>query len=125
MPTPEAGDCYFTAKGRDALVGFLHYLAVACDDNSSRAPRKPKPSIRGLADWMAAIMRPPETDIARRLRGLASIVRPANDNPNSSQHAFVQFATLAAMAEKERSGVLGTVSRALAPFKGDRPPARS
>ncbi len=54
------------------------------------------------------------------LRKLSSAIRPAPGNPNEpgkSERAFMELSSLVNMADKERSGVLGTMDQGLLPFK--------
>jgi type IV secretion system protein VirD4 len=54
------------------------------------------------------------------LRKISTAVRPSPTNPNEkgkSERAFMELSSLVNMADKERSGVLGTMDQGLLPFK--------
>lgn len=137
IPDSKSGDKYFTDKGRDCLTGFMHYLISHVNDakSSEGIPTQWKgmeASFPMLVDWIAdaqfqagkkaeaanaqaiANKQMPNTDGMKIfLSGLADQIKAGN----YSDRAFTSLAPLIDMADKERSGVLGTMDQALLPFK--------
>ncbi len=137
IPDTGKGDKYFVDKGRDCLTGFMHYLVSHVNDAGSEegVPTEWKgmeASFPMLVDWIAdaqfqagkkaeeanaqaaANKQLPNADGMKMfLSGLADQIK-AN---NYSERAFTSLAPLIDMADKERSGVLGTMDQALLPFK--------
>ena len=131
------GDKYFTDKGRDCLTGFMHYLVSHVNDHRSTdgVPAQwlgYEASFPMLVDWIAdaqyqagkiAEQKNKEAAAAKQLPtadgmkiflgGLCDTIK-ANDY---SERAFTSLAPLVDMADKERSGVLGTMDQAMLPFK--------
>lgn len=137
IPESKSGDKYFTDKGRDCLTGFMHYLVSHVNDAKSNEGipvqwRGMEASFPMLVDWIADAqftagkMAEEENKMAAAnkqlptadgmkifLGGLADQIK-AN---GYSERAFTSIAPLIDMADKERSGVLGTMDQALLPFK--------
>lgn len=131
------GDKYFVDKGRDCLTGFMHYLVSHINDakNTQGVPAQwhgYEASFPLLVDWIAdaqyeagkiaekknaeaaANKQLPTADGMKIfLTGLADQVK-AN---GYSERAFTSISPLIDMADKERSGVLGTMDQAMLPFK--------
>lgn len=104
-----------------------------------------EPSIPMMADWIATnqfdatgdgggqevqdgeyqMDDPPQQDpnadkLGQWLRKISTAIRPAPTSPNEkgkSERAFMELSSLVNMADKERSGVLGTMDQGLLPFK--------
>lgn len=137
IPDSKSGDKYFTDKGRDCLTGFMHYLVSHVNDAKSDEgiPNQWKgmeASFPMLVDWIAdaqfqagkraeaanaqaaANKELPTADGMKMfLSGLADHIKAGD----YSERAFTSLAPLIDMADKERSGVLGTMDQALLPFK--------
>lgn len=137
IPESKSGDKYFTDKGRDCLTGFMHYLVSHVNDAKSGKgiPTQwlgMEASFPMLVDWIAdaqfqagkaaeeknaqaaANKQLPTADGMKIfLSGLADQIRAGG----YSERAFTSIAPLIDMADKERSGVLGTMDQALLPFK--------
>ncbi len=140
------GDDYFTNKGRAALTGFIHYIVAKVGDakDYKGIPERWhgfEPSIPMMADWIAtnqfdatgdgsgvevgASEEPPVESqdpdkLKPWLRKLSNEIRPTAGNLHEigrSERAFLEISPLVNMADKERSGVLGTMDQALLPFK--------
>jgi type IV secretion system protein VirD4 len=131
------GDKYFVDKGRDCLTGFMHYLVSHVNDSKSMQGiplqwHGYEASFPLLVDWIAdaqfqagklaekknaeaaANKQLPTADGMKIfLGGLCDQVK-ANDY---SDRAFISLSPLVDMADKERSGVLGTMDQAMLPFK--------
>lgn len=131
------GDKYFVDKGRDCLTGFMHYLVSHVNDAKSTVGIPPQwhgyeASFPLLVDWIAdaqyeatklAEKKNAEAAAAKQLpnadgmkiflNGLADQIK-AN---GYSERAFTSLSPLIDMADKERSGVLGTMDQAMLPFK--------
>lgn len=138
-----AGDTYFVDKGRAALTGFLHYIVAQITDRSDADrylgfPARwegHEPSIPMLVDWVAQAQfdatggdtedhEPGSTSLSQWVRQLCDQIRPNSayptdheNNRGRSERAFNELSTLVNMADKERSGVLGTMDQAFLPFK--------
>ena len=127
------GDKYFVDQGRSALVGFTQYLiALVNDDVENEARYDDLPEIwRGheasfpmLVDWISysqqkASKHAAEGDQADSdpLRGyLSSLVDHAIDR-DYPQRCIRDLQPLVNMADKERSGVLGTMNQGLLSFR--------
>lgn len=137
IPDTGKGDKYFTDKGRDCLTGFMHYLVSHVNDhkNYNGIPSQwhgMEASFPMLVDWIAdaqfqagkkaeeanalaaANKQLPNADGMKMfLSGLADQIKAGG----YSERAFTSIAPLIDMADKERSGVLGTMDQALLPFK--------
>lgn len=142
----KGGDSYFQDKGRAALTGFIHYIVAKVGDAGDYTGiperwRGFEPSIPMMADWIAtnqfdatgdgngvdvedggeAAQENNDGDKLRPwLRKLSNSIRPSPSNPNEagkSERAFIEISQLVNMADKERSGVLGTMDQGLLPFK--------
>jgi type IV secretion system protein VirD4 len=131
------GDKYFVDKGRDLLTGFMHYLVSHVNDHRSTdgIPTQwigYEASFPMLVDWIAdasfeagklAEQKNKESAAKKELPtadgmklffgGLCDTIK-ANEY---SERAFTSLAPLVDMADKERSGVLGTMDQAMLPFK--------
>ena len=138
IPEPKAGgDTYFVNKGRASLTGFLHYIITKIENaNYDGIPerwRGKEASIPMLSDWIAynqleqteasfdpnSMMPSGGGDkLGEWIRGLTNDVKPGSGN-FPSPRAFVELSSLVNMADKERSGVLGTMDQALLPFKNE------
>jgi len=127
---PGGDDSYFVDKGRATLAGFIHYIVAKVNDaaNYSGIPddwKGKEASIPMLANWIARAKLngafAGEAKINARLWSLVDETNPANKQPDeglgTSTRAFVEFSSLISMAEKERSGILETISRAMNSFK--------
>ena len=147
IPDPKGGgDTYFVNKGRAAFTGFCHYLITVFSDNADNTKfqeelpedwRGKEPSLPMLSDWIAYAQLentkpveqeqesyggpPPSTDrLGDWIRKLCEIIKPGEDNKRlASPRAFLELSSLVNMADKERSGVLGTMDQALLPFKNE------
>lgn len=141
------GDSYFTDKGRGALTGFIHLLIAKVNDAKDydgipEAWYGQEASLPMLVDWMAAaqfaastgsaaddtfVGNPDEMEPAQQsqdpmgdwIKSLSTVVNPATKGPAASARAFTELSPLIMMADKERSGVLGTMDQALIPFKNE------
>ena len=142
------GDSYFTDKGRGALTGFIHLLIAKVNDARDydgipEAWVGQEASLPMLVDWMAAaqyaastgggaaddgfVGDPDEREPASQsqdpmgdwIKSLSAVVNPASKGPAASPRAFTELSPLIMMADKERSGVLGTMDQALIPFKNE------
>jgi type IV secretion system protein VirD4 len=131
------GDKYFVDKGRDCLTGFMHYLVSHVNDAKATDGIPPQwhgyeASFPLLVDWIAdaqfqagklaekknaeaaANKQLPMADGMKLfLGGLADQIK----ENGYSERAFTSIAPLIDMADKERSGVLGTMDQAMLPFK--------
>ncbi|WP_165356653.1 type IV secretory system conjugative DNA transfer family protein [Sphingosinicella sp. BN140058] len=137
IPDTKGGDKYFTDKGRDCLTGFMHYLVSHVNDHRSYEGiptqwRGMEASLPMLVDWIAdaqfqagkkaeeanreaaANKQLPTADGMKMF--LTGLVEQINAG-GYSQRAFTSIAPLIDMADKERSGVLGTMDAAMLPFK--------
>lgn len=131
------GDKYFVDKGRDCLTGFMHYLVSHINDhkNTDGVPTQwhgYEASFPLLVDWIAdaqyeagkvAERKNAEAAAAKQLPNadgmkifLGNLAEQIKAN-NYSERAFTSLSPLIDMADKERSGVLGTMDQALLPFK--------
>lgn len=131
------GDKYFVDKGRDCLTGFMHYLVSHINDhkNTSGVPVQwhgYEASFPLLVDWIAdaqyeagklAEKKNAEAAAAKQLPTadgmkifLGSLAEQIKTN-GYSERAFTSLSPLIEMADKERSGVLGTMDQAMLPFK--------
>jgi type IV secretion system protein VirD4 len=131
------GDKYFVDKGRDCLTGFMHYLVSHINDhkNTSGVPVQwhgYEASFPLLVDWIAdaqyeagklAEKKNAEAAAAKQLPTadgmkifLGSLAEQIKSN-GYSERAFTSLSPLIEMADKERSGVLGTMDQAMLPFK--------
>jgi type IV secretion system protein VirD4 len=131
------GDKYFVDKGRDCLTGFMHYLVSHINDhkNTDGVPTQwhgYEASFPLLVDWIAdaqyeagkvAERKNAEAAAAKQLPNadgmkifLGNLAEQIKTN-NYSERAFTSLSPLIDMADKERSGVLGTMDQALLPFK--------
>ena len=127
------GDKYFVDQGRSALVGFTQYLiALVNDDVENEARYDDLPDIWNgqeasfpmLVDWISysqqkASKQAEEGDQADAdpLRGyLSSLVDNAIDR-DYPQRCIRDLQPLVNMADKERSGVLGTMNQGLLSFR--------
>lgn len=131
------GDKYFVDKGRDCLTGFMHYLVSHINDNKNTdgVPTQwhgYEASFPLLVDWIAdaqyeagkvAERKNAEAAAAKQLPNadgmkifLGNLAEQIKAN-NYSERAFTSLSPLIDMADKERSGVLGTMDQALLPFK--------
>ncbi|WP_114944356.1 type IV secretory system conjugative DNA transfer family protein [Microvirga calopogonii] len=139
IPNPDGGkgNDYFVTKGRAALTGFMHYLISKVGDkkNYDGLPAKwngYEPSIPMLSDWLAvsqfeSTKKTGDEDpmaamgsdkMGDWIRALCDDVVPAEQGGKfPSPRAFVELSSLVNMADKERSGVFGTMDQALLPFK--------
>ncbi|WP_262266978.1 MULTISPECIES: type IV secretory system conjugative DNA transfer family protein [Microvirga] len=139
IPNPDGGkgNDYFVTKGRAALTGFMHYLISKVGDkkNYDGLPAKwngYEPSIPMLSDWLAvsqfeSTKKTGDEDpmaamgadkMGDWIRTLCDDVVPAEQGGKfPSPRAFVELSSLVNMADKERSGVFGTMDQALLPFK--------
>lgn len=137
IPDSKSGDKYFTDKGRDCMTGFMHYLVSHVNDAKSDEgiPNQWKgmeASFPMLVDWIADAQfeagkraeaanelaaqqkqLPTADGMKMFLSGLADQIKAGG----YSERAFTSLAPLIDMADKERSGVLGTMDQALLPFK--------
>lgn len=131
------GDKYFVDKGRDCLTGFMHYLVSHVNDAKSiqGIPTQwhgMEASFPMLVDWIAdaqyqagklAEKKNQEAAAAKQLPtadGMKIFLGSLCDEikeQNYSERAFTSIAPLVDMADKERSGVLGTMDQAMLPFK--------
>lgn len=139
IPEPQkGGDSYFVNKGRAALTGFIHYLVAKIGDNGNYdgVPTEwsgMEPSLPLLTDFIATNQfeqtqssaqddgdgfGPPADKLGEWIRSLCDDV---NANSPSARfpapRAFKELSSLVNMADKERSGVLGTMDQAMLPFK--------
>ena len=124
------GDKYFVDKGRDALTGFMHALLLIANDapEPDLLPAMWKgreASFPMMIDWMAEAGYDAEASIAKSptnkaieqdstkawLTTLCATVK------GKAPRGFTSLQPLVNMADKERSGVLGTMDQALLPFK--------
>jgi len=131
------GDKYFVDKGRDCLTGFMHYLVSHINDhkNTNGVPVQwhgYEASFPLLVDWIAdaqyeagklAEKKNAEAAAAKQLPTadgmkifLGSLAEQIKTN-GYSERAFTSLSPLIEMADKERSGVLGTMDQAMLPFK--------
>jgi hypothetical protein len=136
IPNPDGGkgNDYFVTKGRAALTGFMHYLITKVGDKKdyNGLPAEwtgYEPSIPMLSDWLAvsqfeSTKKTGDEDpmaamgvdkMGEWIRTLCDDVKPGGKFP--SPRAFVELSSLVNMADKERSGVFGTMDQALLPFK--------
>lgn len=139
IPESKGGnDKYFVDKGRDALTGFIHYLLSKVygeNPNYEGIPDQWKGkevSFPMLIDWFATAQY--EADlVSQKLKKeaqknkefseadgmkifLAALLEEIKTN-NYSNRAFTSLMPLVNMADKERSGVMGTLDQAMLPFK--------
>lgn len=135
---PDAkGDKYFTDKGRDCLTGFMHYLVSHVNDAKSDKGiptqwRGMEASFPMLVDWIAdAQYQAGKAADEKNAQAAANKQLPTADGMNMflsglcdqiraggySERAFTSISPLVNMADKERSGVLGTMDQAMLPFK--------
>ncbi|MBD2745848.1 type IV secretory system conjugative DNA transfer family protein [Microvirga sp. BT688] len=135
IPNPDGGkgNDYFVTKGRAALTGFMHYLITKVGDKKNYLGLPTKwhgyePSIPMLSDWLAisqfeSTKKTGDEDpmsmgvdkMGEWIRTLCDDVQQNGKFP--SPRAFVELSSLVNMADKERSGVFGTMDQALLPFK--------
>ena len=135
IPNPDGGkgSDYFVTKGRAALTGFMHYLITKVGDKKDYAGLPTnwhgyEPSIPMLSDWLAvsqfeSTKKTGDEDpmsmgvdkMGEWIRTLCDDVKQNGKFP--SPRAFVELSSLVNMADKERSGVFGTMDQALLPFK--------
>lgn len=136
IPEPQkGGDSYFVNKGRAALTGFMHYIVAKIGDHEdyNGVPTEwqgMEPSLPLLTDWIATNQfdrtqkdddydDPSSTDkLGEWIRTLCDEVN--HNMPNSkfpAPRAFKELSLLVNMADKERSGILGSMDQALLPFK--------
>lgn len=131
------GDKYFVDKGRDCLTGFMHYLVSHVNDAKSTDGipvqwHGYEASFPMLVDWIAeAQFQAGKIAEEKNAAAAAQKQLPTADgmkiffgsladqikNNGYSERAFTSLAPLIDMADKERSGVLGTMDQALLPFK--------
>ena len=120
------GDDYFQQQGRAALVGLLHFLIAKINDRTDegRYENLPKKwhgmsaSMPMLVDWLM------ESQLAAGDQGgedplkpyFQSLVQESRDN-GYPDRVVRELQPLINMADKERSGVLGTMGAGLQPFK--------
>jgi len=146
IPEPKGGgDSYFINKGRAAFTGFCHYLITVFGDNAGDPQfrndlpeewRGKEPSLPMLSDWIAHAQLentkaqddpdafggpPPSSDrLGDWIRKLCEQIKPGEANKAlASPRAYNELSTLVNMADKERSGVLGTMDQGLLPFKNE------
>ena len=141
---PEANartDTYFTDKGRNALVGFTHFLIAHINDSNDPARYDDLPeqwrgkhaSFPMLVDMLtfaqqkttqktktppAAGQSPPQSETDPLHPYLEGIVNHSieHDYPKRIVRELQQLVN---MADRERSGVLGTMDKGLSPFKNE------
>ena len=128
------GDEYFTDKGRGSLVGFIHFLVAQVNDREDPERYDVLPdqwrdmpaSLPMLVDWLA------ETQLAATEKMAASggqqqdplkdymlgLVREAREH-HYPPRVIRELQPLILMADRERSGVLGTMDAGLLPFKNE------
>lgn len=137
IPEAKGGDKYFVDKGRDCITGFMHYLVSHVNDAKSTDGIPAvwhgyEASFPLLVDWMAdaqfqagkiAEKKNAEAAAQKQLPMadgmkifLGSLCDQIKEN-GYSERAFTSIAPLIDMADKERSGVLGTMDQAMLPFK--------
>lgn len=146
IPEPKGGgDSYFINKGRAAFTGFCHYLITVFGDNAGDPTfrndlpeewRGMEPSLPMLSDWIAHAQLentktqddpdvfggpPPSADrLGDWIRKLCEQIKPGEANKSlASPRAYNELSALVNMADKERSGVLGTMDQGLLPFKNE------
>lgn len=138
IPESKGGsDKYFVDKGRDALTGLMHYLVAKVNDRSNyeNIPEQwhgKEASFPMLVDFLAAAFyrASKEADAAREeaaknrtyveVDPIKEIMTSILDEISTYKYGprpFSSITPLVGMADKERSGVLGTVDQALLPFK--------
>jgi len=135
----KGGDTYFLDKGRAALTGFMHFLIAKVGDskNYKGIPeiwQGHEPSLPMLSDWITMNQLDSTAGkavddfngdvdkLGQWIRSLTDSVHPGGTNKGAkfkSDRAFYELSTLVNMADKERSGVLGTMDKALLPFKNE------
>lgn len=98
-----------SSDAQDAYSESLQYGQDPGEyDDSYAAPPAPSSDKDPMSSW---------------LRTLADEANPASRTPDNrlgtSNRAFIEFSTLVPMADKERSGVLGSMDQALIPFKNE------
>ena len=142
------GDEYFADKGRDALTGMIHMILARVNDREPDDPKRyqgmpgkwhgKEASLGMLADWIAysqfaATDEKPESDKAANgqeqdrigvwIRRLCEEINPETridgNLKGTTARGFGSLSQLIAMADRERSGVLGTMDQALLPFKNE------
>lgn len=132
--TKGGGDKYFTDQGRECLVGYMHWLVSHVNDHASYdgIPAKwhgKEASFPMMIDWLAEA-RYKAAERAKKLDKesdnkfqqtdpeqlfLTEICDVARER-GYSPRAFTSLSKLIPMADKERSGVNGTMNQALLPF---------
>lgn len=143
IPSPKEKKAdYFQDQGRDCLVGFLHVIVAKInddDENPNRWDDMPKKwrgkeaSLPMLIDWYAtaqfnATKEKDKDENAEQdpdplgtwMRDICERVDP-DANPNKikgvTARGFSSLSPLVTMADRQRSGVLGTMSNGLGPFR--------
>lgn len=133
------GDKYFVDQGRSALVGFSQYLIALVNDDTANKERYAglpevwqgrEASFPMLVDWISYSQQEAQKKASAPARG----GQPAQPDPDPlrtwlstlvdtaiarsyPQRCIRDLQPLINMADKERSGVLGTMNQGLLPFR--------
>ena len=134
IPAKEGGgdNTYFVNQGRAALIGFTQYLLHAINDRKTDAERYDElperwhgkqASFPMLVDWLVETeLKASETEEGEEeaedpMRDyLKGVVKKAKRN-RFPQPCIVNLQPLVNMADKERSGVMGSMQEALMSFR--------
>ena len=131
VPEGDRRDPYFEPAGRGALTGFLHYLVARINDRNDPARYEGMPqrwhnqpaSLSMLVDLLAASQltslqaAADNTDDPMRTY-MRDIVKEAIDHKYPDR-CTRELQPLILMADKQRSGVIGTMETALLPLKNE------
>lgn len=134
---------YFVNKGRDALSGFIHAAVAIINDQDHEERYNGFPSswigkeasFPMIAEWLALALyqasqteegkEKPQDPLKDWLQSLCDTINPnieaaiGKTKAGTTRRGFNSLSQLINMADKERSGILGTLDEGLLPFKNE------